>query len=462
MLTYLRCFPPPAEPMSKGPVRRYGLIAALTLLLAAAAFLVHATVTTANAVAAKTLCSGVFLSRRAAQHLIDNDLRPDNPLAPFQRYSVDSGSASTSFLGLWTRRAIYRPGLGCTLLIGVTEAELRAQPVPEPAAPPQPETPLPTSKIDPLLEFAFEEPAGAHPLRTRAIVIMQNGQFVAERYAPGFHRDMPLLSWSMAKSISNALTGLRVASGALDLHQPAAVPEWADPRDPRHAITPELLLRMSSGLAFRESPATLPTDALTMLFRRPDAGAYAAGMPLEAPPGTRWQYSSGTTNILTRILRGTFHGDLRAYWSFPRQALFEPIGARNMTLEVDAGGTFVGSSFAYATARDWARLGNLFLQNGVVNGRRLLPEGWTRFSVTPAPAAPHGSYGAHVWLNLGAQAERQWPGLPDDAFSFQGYEGQLVIVVPTYNLVMVRMGLTRRGATWDPGRYLPAILSALE
>lgn len=133
-----------------------------------------------------------------------------------------------------------------------------------------------------------------------------------------------------------------------------------------------------------------------------------------------------------------------------------------MTLEVDPGGTFVGSSFAYATARDWARLGNLFLEDGVVNGRRLLPEGWTRFSVTPAPAAPHSSYGAHVWLNRGAQTERQWPNLPDDIFSFQGYEGQLVIVVPTYRLVMVRMGLTRMGATWDPDRYLPPILSALE
>ncbi|QOY89996.1 serine hydrolase domain-containing protein [Paludibaculum fermentans] len=448
--------------MPSRPTLRYALLAALVLTLAALGFVAHSVASTANAVAAKTLCSDVFLSRRTPQAVIEQDLRPDNPLAPLQRFSVETASASVSLLGLWTRRAIHRPGLSCTLLNGVTEAALRAQPLPEPAPPPQPETPLPPSNIDGILQMAFEEPGGAHALRTRAVVVMRDGQFIAERYAPGFHRDMPLLSWSMAKSITNALLALRTANGALDIRRPAAVPEWASASDPRHAITPEQLLRMSSGLAFRETRTALPADALNMLFRQPDAGAYAADMPLEAAPGTQWQYSSGTTNILSRLLRDTFHGDLQAYWNFPRQALFDPIGARHMMLEVDPSGTFVGSSFAYATARDWARLGQLFLDDGMVQGRRLLPEGWTRFATTPAPAAPHGSYGAHVWLNRGSENERQWPLLPDDTYSFQGYEGQLVIIVPTYHLVMVRMGLTRTGATWDPNRYLPSILAALE
>ncbi|MGJ5819194.1 serine hydrolase domain-containing protein [Paludibaculum fermentans] len=448
--------------MSRRPLLRYFLSAAFFLLLAAAGYAVHSIAATANAAAAKTLCSDVFLSRRTPQDVIDQDLRPENPLAAVQRFSAGTDSASASVLGLWTRRAIYRPALGCTLLIGVTEAELRAQPVPEPGPEPPPETPLPPSAIDSLLQFASEEPGGAHPLRTRALVVMRDGQFVAERYAPGFHRDRPLLSWSMAKSITNALLALRVAGGALDIHRPAAVPEWADPADPRHAITPEQLLRMSSGLAFREFRTALPADALNMLFRQPDAGAYAAAMPLEAAPGVQWQYSSGTTNVLSRLLRDTFHGDLRAYWDFPRKALFEPIGARHMTLEVDPSGTFVGSSFAYATARDWARLGQLFLEDGVLNGRRLLPEGWVRFSTTPAPSAPHGSYGAHLWLNRGSVAERQWPLLPEDTFSFQGYEGQLVIVIPSHRVVLVRMGLTRVGAVWDPNRYLPPILNALK
>lgn len=435
------------------------LLAIVVLLAGIFLLLVDAVAATADAVAAKTLCSGVFVSGRAPADVVTNDLRPDNPLAPLQRFSTEGDSAAVSLLGLWPRRALFRRGLGCTLLIGVTETELRAQPLPDPVPPPAPEEPLPPSPIDALVKSAFEEPGVPHPLRTRAIVVMHDGRLVAEHYAPGFHRDMPLLSWSMAKSITNALIALR--SAAIDLDQPARVPEWSDPKDPRHAITPRQLLRMSSGLAFAESRSVLPADALMMLFRRPNAGAYAAAKSLDAEPGTHWQYSSGTTNILSRLLRDTFHGDTRAYRNFPRQALFEPIGARHMLLEPDPSGTFVGSSFAYATARDWVRLGQLFLDDGKVNGRRLLPEGWVRFTTTPAPAAPHGSYGAHVWLNRGDTQQRQWPNLPEDTFSFQGYEGQLVIVVPSHRVVFVRMGLTRVGATWDANHYVPPILAAL-
>lgn len=441
---------------------RKALLSILVLLVLIGAVLLQFVAATLNAAGAKILCSAVYISRRSASEVIQDDLLTAHQLARYQRYETGSESASASFLGLWPRRAIFRPGLGCTLLTDVSEADLRAQPLPEARVAPPLEDPLPASPLDPLLEKAFEEPDPVHPLRTRALLVMRDGRFVAERYAPGFHRDMPLLSWSMAKSITNALLGLGVASGGIDLHQPAAVPEWSSPDDPRHAITVEDLLRMSSGLAFAESRSFLPSDAMTMLFRRPNAAAYAAGHSLVAPPGTRWTYSSGTTNILSRLLRDSFHGDLQAYWNFPRQVLFDSIGARHMLLEPDPSGTFVGSSFAYATARDWARFAQFYLQDGVVNGRRLLPEGWVRLTTTPAPAAPHGCYGAHVWLNGGAGSERQWPGLPADTFSFQGYEGQLVIVVPSQKVVCVRLGLTRVGATWDANRYLPPILAALK
>jgi CubicO group peptidase (beta-lactamase class C family) len=293
---------------------------------------------------------------------------------------------------------------------------------------------------------------------------MHRGAFVAERYTPGFPRQMRLQGWSMGKSITNALIGILVAQGKLDIHAPAPVPEWSNPTDPRHTITLDQLLRMSSGLAFSEDYADLAADATAMLFRSPSAGAFAAARPLAVPPDSLWHYSSGTTNILSRIVRDQFHNDLRAYWEFPRRALFTPIGAHSPLFEPDPAGTFVGSSFLYATARDWARLGQLYLDDGFANGHRILPPGWVKYTTTPTPKAPRGCYGAQIWLNAGDPANpslRNWPHLPPDTFSFNGHEGQYVIVIPSRHAVIVRLGLTQGNREWDPGTALPPILQAL-
>lgn len=432
------------------------LILALTFSIAWASwFRLRPIALAASGYGAKILCSGVFVSGRTPESVISQELALDSPAARLLRFSVDALSARASLLGLFPRTALFRPALGCTLDSDTSPAQLLSQPALPPIPPPAPEQPLPPSPLDPLLAQAFREPDPTSPLRTRALVVLHRGRFLAERYAPGFSRHTPLQGWSMTKSVTNALIGILVAQGKLKLHQPAPVPEWANPQDPRHNITLDQLLRMSSGLSFNEDYFNLAADAPSMLFRSPSAGAYAASLPLEAAPGTRWQYSSGTTNILSRVILRTLHNDLRAYWQFPRRELFEPLGVLSATLEPDPAGAFVGSSFMYATARDWARLGQLFLDDGLAAGRRILPEGWVRYSTTPTPKAPNARYGAHLWLN------HDWPHLPKDTFSFNGFEGQYVIVIPSRQTVIVRLGLTQGPRQWNPDHFLPPILAAL-
>lgn len=441
-----------------------GIIAALAAVLVW--FQVRPIARAASGYGAKILCSGVFVSGRAPDSVIGQELALPHPATRLIRYAVDAGAhtATASLLGLFPRVALYRPALGCTLDSDVPLDQLRSQPRPPESGGSAVEPPLPPSPLDPLLEAAFREPDPASPLRTRAIVVMHRGRLLAERYAPGFHRGTRLQGWSMTKSITNALTGILVAQGRLQLHAPAPVPEWSSPSDPRHAITLDQLLRMSSGLVFREDYFDLTADAPVMLFRSPSAGAYAAALPLAVQPDSRWQYSSGTTNIVSRILLDTFRGDLRAFWQFPRRELFDPIGARSATLEPGPDGAFVGSSFMYATARDWARLGQLYLSDGIWEGRRILPEGWVRYSTTPTPKAPRGRYGAQIWLNAGEPSDpsrRDWPHLPPDTFAFNGFEGQHVIVIPSRQAVIVRLGLTQGRLEWDPDTFLPPLLAAL-
>jgi CubicO group peptidase (beta-lactamase class C family) len=276
--------------------------------------------------------------------------------------------------------------------------------------------------------------------------------------------DTPQLGWSMTKSVMNALVGILVEEGRLTIRDPAPVPEWRSAGDPRGAITLDHLLRMSSGLHFTEDYQDPFSDVVQMLFARPDAGAFAASLPLEAPPDSRWQYSSGTTNIISRIVRQTVEGTGSDPLSFPRRALFDRIGMSSAVMEPDPSGTFVGSSFMYATARDWARFGLLCSRDGVWNGRRILPEGWMKYSTTPTPGAPKGMYGAQFWLNAGDpqnHAERWKAEAPVDMYSMSGFEGQYVSIVPSRKLVIVRLGLSDPEDNWDHGRFIADLVHAV-
>jgi CubicO group peptidase (beta-lactamase class C family) len=310
------------------------------------------------------------------------------------------------------------------------------------------------------VDAAFEE-TGPKRRRTRAVLVVRDGAIAAERYAPGFTAATPLNGWSMTKSVMGALIGTLVGEGRLRLDQRALLKEWTAPGDPRAEIALEDLLRMRSGLRFTEVYEDPLSDVTRMLFDGPDAGGFAASRPLAAPPGTHWQYASGTTNILSLIARRTL-GEAD-YPSWPRRALIDPLGLASATFETDATGTFVGSSFFFATARDWARFGLLHARDGVWGGGRVLPEGWVKTVTTPTPQSRDSCYGAHWWLKLSkhlggetAAAQR----LPADAFHALGHEGQCLSVIPSRGLVVVRLGLSIDITAWDHAAFLASVLDA--
>jgi CubicO group peptidase (beta-lactamase class C family) len=397
------------------------------------------------------------------------------------RVDREERSASARALGVVRSKAICREGLGCTLVEGRTEEEIRSQPYHPPTAPsvdpagiPWPSgdaTPeqgaqpgIDAAKLEAALDAVFSEPTESGKRETRAVVVVHRGRIVAERYAEGFDAGTPLPGWSMTKSVIGALVGIRVGEGVLDLQAPAPVPEWRGAGDPRGAITLDQLMRMSSGLEFGEDTDAYDSDLATMLFDRGDAAGFAAAKPLEHPPDSHWKYSSGTSNIVSRILRESFEGDQAAHFRFPREVLFDRIGMRSAVIEPDASGSFVGSSFMFATARDWARFGLLFLNDGVWQGERILPEGWVKYSTTPTPEAPQGRYGAHWWLNAGEPnhpGDRSWPDMPADTFAARGFEGQEVVVIPSRELVLVRLGQSRPESRYDSNRFGAAVLAAI-
>jgi CubicO group peptidase (beta-lactamase class C family) len=274
---------------------------------------------------------------------------------------------------------------------------------------------------------------------TQALVVIQGGRLIAERYAPGFGPDVTCRSWSMAKSITQALVGLAVGDGRLDIHAPAAVEAWRGEGDPRGAITLDQLLRMSSGLDWVEdySPEN-PSDVIEMLFGRGarDMAAFASAKPLAHPPGSVFHYSSGTTNIICRRLARALGADGPAMEAFMRRRLFEPLGMTSATPKFDDAGTFIGSSFCFATPRDFARFGLLYLRDGIWEGRRLLPQGWVDYARAPTFQQPgaeaDGRYGAHWWLDMAG------PG----SFSANGYEGQHIVLCPDRDLIITRHGVT--------------------
>jgi CubicO group peptidase (beta-lactamase class C family) len=410
---------------------------------------------------AKMLCSEVLLAHRDPA-VVTTELELDDlTVLRFITASVDPSTrtAGASLGGLVRHEAVYHDHRGCALEFESSQKHSAASPR---SGHESPDTLIsdPNHALDPVLERAFAEPNPERPRRTRAVVVVRNGRIVAERYAPGFTVETPLIGWSMTKTVINALVGILVKDGRLAVERPAPVPEWQSADDPRRAITLDQLLRMSSGLEFDESAWNPVSDVTVMLLGRPDAGLYAARKSLAATPGTVWQYSSGTTNIISRALRTVINDDAM-YAEFPRRALFDRIGMSSALIEADASGAFIGSSFGYATARDWARLGMLYVNDGTWNGQRILPDGWVAYTRSPAPADPLDRYGAHVWLKVAAEYSGG-AALPADAFHAIGHAGQFVTMIPSASLVVVRMGLTRYPDAWDHTAFVRDVLGALE
>ncbi|MCW5909499.1 MAG: serine hydrolase [Cyclobacteriaceae bacterium] len=427
-----------------------------------------------SAFGAKDLCTCVFLNGRDADDVRKQELGAGlQSLGSFGLNTTDSTVTGTVF-GLAKRKAIYRKGLGCTLVSEITEEELRAQKMNFHTMAPlnQDTIPWPMGNIlkttidtgiyvtvlKEALDFAFTENDSAGPINTRAVVIVYDGQVIAERYARGYDEYSRHMGWSMTKSITNAITGILTKDGRMKVFDPAPIPSWQN--DDRKKITLHNLLQASSGLEWQEK-YNGPSPATKMIFNKKDMGLYAMGYPLESEPNTVFEYSSGTTNIISRLIREAI-GD-EDYYRFYYRELFEKIGARSMVIEPDAGGTYVGSSFSWATARDWARFGLLYLNDGVFNGERILPEGWVAYTTTNATAARRGEYGAQWWLNAGGMDNpdnRTYPDVPRDSFQAEGYEGQFVFVVPSKKLVVVRLGLSQTNEL-DMNRFVSKVIDAL-
>jgi CubicO group peptidase (beta-lactamase class C family) len=353
-----------------------------------------------------------------------------------------------------------------------TRAEIEAD-GPVPALLPEiagPEVVAPTPEgLRAAIDRAFTEPEGKPTRLTHAVVIVHDGRVVAERYAEGFGVDTPVHGWSATKSVNNALLGILVRQGKLRMDEPAPVAAWQGPGDRRHAITSDQLLRMQSGLDLGDSlSASFSTawdTSARMAFNEPDMAGFAGSASLLAAPGTRWSYANGNPAILARILRDRVGGRAVDVLRFARRELFGPLGIRRATLELDATGTPIAGAFMFATPREWARFGMLFLADGVVGGTRILPEGWVRYSTTPTPSAPVG-YGAGWWINQGESRGarfRREHGMPADAFMAQGIYGQTVVVVPSERLVIARFGTTYdlRMAMIDVCRLTADVVAAL-
>ena len=307
-------------------------------------------------------------------------------------------------------------------------------------------------ELAPILDRSFDGRSYGEGVTTTAVVILKGGKITAERYRPGFGIHAGYRTWSTAKSITAAIMGIASLQGLLDLDAKADIPEWSDAADPRRAITYKHLLWMSSGLFSGGSN----TNAI--YFGGQDVVSAVTTTALEAQPGTRWKYANNDTLLLLRALRHRLNDD-RRYLRFPYDELLHPLGMYHTIMETDHMGHFIGSSQTYTTARDLARFGLLLANDGVWNGKRLLPEGWVKFSTTPAPSKPpvqgQWGYGAQFWL-----LDRM-PGVPQGTFTTAGNKGQYVTVVPGHDLVIVRTGVDPEGKRWEQHRLVADVVATL-
>ncbi|MEP6908202.1 MAG: serine hydrolase [Pseudoxanthomonas sp.] len=416
-----------------------------------------------------SLCTAAFISNLDPDRMYAEEQLPNmRSIGWAVRYRVDREhrEMTASMLGAFGARAVYRQGLGCLLVD-------KGEPVPEAAGfRPTPITggfdqPGVVESTDPAIrqamDDAFSEPDADHPRLTKELVVLHDGKLIAERYAAGYGPQTPIWVHSVSKSITNALIGILVRQGKLRVDQPSPIAAWQSPSDPRRTITVDQLLRMDSGLPFDEAGGPM-TLANRMWFVEPNITSFAAAAPLEHTPGTVWGYSNISFVLLSSMVRDAAGGTAVDAEQFVRRELFEPLGMRNTVIETDITGTPIGSSHVYASARDLARFGQLYLDDGVVDGRRILPEGWVNYSHSQTLKT---GYGAGFWTNLVNKGsvpiwDAPWgmPQLPKDMFYARGAFGQYVVIVPSEHLVVVRLGVTLDNST-GMGNVIAKIIAAL-
>jgi len=414
--------------------------------------------------AAKSVCSCTFEAGRDLQSIEAGDNDIDPIYYAKNEINFEEKSVSSTIFGLKKRKAIYKEGIGCVLVPENNDTKINFKPnrkitktnLPYPYGNlPQKDTIFSNINykvLDLAVENAFDCEGYDELKRTRAVVVIYKNQIIAEKYASGFSKDTKILGWSMTKSITSAVMGVLEKQGKINVNQKNLFPEWE--QDERSKITLNDLLHMNSGLEWVEDYNTM-SDVTKMLFLEDDMTKVQLNKPLIGKPNESWNYSSGTTNLLSGYIRNQFKTH-QEYLDFWYNELIDKIGMNSMIIETDTKGNYVGSSYGWATARDWAKFGLLYLHKGNWNGEQLLKESWVTYSATPTNGS-NGQYGAHFWLNAGGV----YPNVPRDLFSCNGYQGQHVFIIPSKDIVIVRMGLTEN-PEFDFDAFLKEVISAIE
>ncbi|MBT8233862.1 MAG: serine hydrolase [Saprospiraceae bacterium] len=431
------------------------LFVIILALIGIAYFLVYPKMPILTGYAAKKACSCYYIANRNKESILNYDLAK----SPLNLASIDilenENMAEASVFGLGNSKAYYSPKLGCRLIkndnLTSKEIELRTHPKVSGFNFDQKQVGFDQSKINEAIREAFDDDEKWEK-QTRALVIIQDDSLIAEHYAPGFNKDSKILGWSMTKSITNALVGILVKQGKLQINKTALFEEWLD--DKRRNISLDHLLRMNSGLEWEENYAEI-SPATNMLFQTHNMGDYASSFKSEFEPGDHWEYSSGTTNIISKLIRDQFDND-EDYHDFPYK-LFSRLGIESFVMEADASGHYVMSSYCFGTPRDWAKLGLLYLNDGIMGEDTILTKEWIDYSITPTENSTNGCYGAHLWLNTN---QNELKNLPSSIYKFSGFEGQYVYIIPSKNAVVVRMGLSK-GPPFDVEKMMNLIYDAL-
>lgn len=421
----------------------YGVLIIAMAAIAAIAIYLNSLLPIITGYSAKNLCSAIFISGRNQADVEELDL--NFSFIRYNKNKVDLNEKSVTSSFLWGRsKAIYREGFGVTLVRDISEEELRKEKFPDGSGPEYSQDTLmwPMGNIlpDSITGINLEElkevsirviEDNAYTGNIFAFLVMHKGIPVIEAYKPGFDSSTRFISWSVAKSFTNAVVGIMKGKGMLSLDEHPDFAEWKN--DERNAITLNDLLQMQSGLEWNENYGAR-SDVTVMLHCEGDMGRYASQKKPEFSPGSTWEYSSGTTNIVCDFIQGKFP-DKESYYMFVETELFNKIGAPDAIMEVDASGGYVGSSYMYATARDYARFALLFMRDGVFNGERILPEGWVEYSTSEASAS-NGAFGAFFWLNRNGKIQ----SAPDDMVMCNGHDGQHILIFPSEDLAIVVLG----------------------
>jgi CubicO group peptidase (beta-lactamase class C family) len=427
-----------------------GLIATIALLLGLASFAgfppsyLLSAPGVATGIGSKLLCSARYVSGFSEQQSFDDLVQYSGILQELTvEFDSNEKAVTTSLFGLSEKTAIYLPNIGCAIdysgysqrtSMQTQESQLSAAPWPLGDS-----VGVADARIQELLQrlLGVDNELG---LNTRALLVAHRGSVIAEAYGQGADATTPLLGWSMAKSLTSIMLANLEYRGLLDLNGTPGFAQWQTDR--RTQIRISDMLTMTDGLAFSEeyNPGD---DATAMLFTEPSASDFVMQKAVLHEPGTHFNYSSGTANLLSRIYFERAGGYQENYDGY-MESIHKPLAFQNAIFEVDASGVYMGSSYLYASARDWARIGELMLNGGVINEQRIVSEDWVAKATTPNASGNEKAYGYQWWLNRGNE-ELRWSDIPEDAYSAQGNRQQYLMVIPSLDLLIVRLGWTAGG-----------------